>query len=478
MPPPFVLVLRRTLLLLALTCAWSSVASAEETTDTIAERLRVNLRGLADGWFQQADLPRAEKAYRLVIEGDTLDSEARIGLAAVYVEQTRPDEALMQLALATASSNASRARVQTLRAKAFLLLGRNDAALAAVRTGLRHDPFDAQLVEVAAQVAFRRGDMPRSTLLYQRAAALDPSLESANMRLGSGFGPVLSDTPWRRAGQHALFRQAVAAWRRGALDDARRRFGDLVLRWPDNFKYRLGLGLTIRQQRLEANAGVNTPARYGLLPAPRVPGITRFIPQWKTLSDEARHVCRVTIVPARGYLSRLIERKARHDILSMDALLTEAPERSAYDRTSDGRRWRQLRGVGGREAATGVDKLRIAALFGFNTFAHEFAHQILRYAFTNEQFLQIQSLYLNALEHGRCLDYYAATNVDEYFAQGYEAYLSLRKNGRLRETGRHTRSELRRRDPPLHDFLARTFDWSHETEAALRPFWDLDHGKR
>ena len=53
------------------------------------------------------------------------------------------------------------------------------------------------------------------------------------------------------------------------------------------------------------------------------------------------------------------------------------------------------------------------------------------------------------------LDYYAAANEEEYFAQGYEAFISDRKRPSAGVTGRHTNQELLKRDPELYQFLAK-----------------------
>ena len=414
------------------------------------------------------------RAYEDAVAKQPLDAAQRLRLASLYIRRKAPERALA--ALATARLTASpqqRIRLEEARANALLMLGRNESAWRAVREGLRRQPTDAPLVERAAQVAFHRGATKRAQALYLRAATLDPTLESSNVRLGGGFGAPLAGAPWRNEPQRSLFSGAVAAWTNGKRDEARERFHDLVVRWPGNFKYRLGLGIVIREQRLIAQAGNHTPARYRLLPAPPVASIERFVPQWPHLTADAKHVIRVAVAPAARWIPVLLLRGARHDILSMDDVITEAADRKLPVHTFDGRRWRQLRGVGGKQAATGMERLRLAMLFSFNVFAHEFAHQLLTYGFSERLKRTVNGLYTRALASDACLDYYAASNVDEYFAQGYEAYVSLEKNTNLRETAGHTRDELRRRDPALYAFLRTTLNWRHEDEGldALRAFW-------
>jgi len=106
------------------------------------------------------------------------------------------------------------------------------------------------------------------------------------------------------------------------------------------------------------------------------------------------------------------------------------------------------------QAATGIEALDEAHGFGFDTFAHEVAHQAHYYAFTPVQRARIRALYQRALAEGRCLDFYAATNEAEYFSQGVEAFASLAKRPGGETTHGHTRFELWRVDRDLHDFVA------------------------
>lgn len=95
---------------------------------------------------------------------------------------------------------------------------------------------------------------------------------------------------------------------------------------------------------------------------------------------------------------------------------------------------------------------------------------MLEHAFPKDLAAEVKALYARACAEDRCLDYYAASNVDEYFAQGYEALVSQAKRGCLKETQRHTRAELAARDPGLFEFLLRNLDLSHETPDVMDAF--------
>src|SRR4029453_2791050 len=81
-------------------------------------------------------------------------------------------------------------------------------------------------------------------------------------------------------------------------------------------------------------------------------------------------------------------------------------------------------------------------------------------------------LYESARAEGRCLDYYARSDSSEYFAQGYEAFVSLFKHPCLSVTACHTRAELARKDPGLFEFLREVTDLSQETPRFLRAFYE------
>ena len=121
--------------------------------------------------------------------------------------------------------------------------------------------------------------------------------------------------------------------------------------------------------------------------------------------------------------------------------------------TFDGRFYASIRGAGGKTTVSGIEYLETAANGGFNTIAHEFAHQVHTTAMTTGEQRAIRTLYERAVDEGRTLDYYAAANEFEYFAQGYEAFVSAYKRPGAGITARHTRSELAARDPHLYSFF-------------------------
>src|SRR5204863_8374108 len=196
--------------------------------------------------------------------------------------------------------------------------------------------------------------------------------------------------------------------------------------------------------------GTNFAESFYAQRAPPVYAKTREIfPDYASLTRRQQEVIDYAVAPLSPFLQRLARHKARHYLLPLDERPSDLWGFTdvADEKTFDGRYYDSIRGVGGRIAVSGIEYLDQAARGGFNTIAHEFAHQVHIAALDRKQVKEIRKLYDRARREGRVLDYYAAANEYEYFAQGYEAFISDRKRPALGVTARHTRSELMSRDP-------------------------------
>jgi len=430
------------------------------------------LTALGDAARMRCALDRAEEAYRLALERDPFDPEARAGLGEVYLLRARPEEALIHAERALEGVRSGRretGRTWRVKALALLELRRFSTALDAARRAVALAPDDPRCAEVHASVCFRSGRMAEASASYLRATELDPRTEEAGLRLGNGFAPdIHAQKPWRDGAEAGDFRAALAAWDAGDLVRAEATFRALVRLDPTAYKYRLGVGLcrvSIRRSR-EAAFGGDPAALYARLPAPALAGLASVVHGADALPPLELHVVRVATAPARPLFDAMLAARASHDLLRLDEDVTDAEHRRDLmgKRTFDGRWYAHLRAVAGPHGATGVEKLREAAEFAFNTFAHEFGHQVHRFGLSTAQQEEVTAMYKAALASGACLDYYAASNEDEYFAQVYEAFVSPAKRGCLPETARHTRDELARRDPRMFAFLRRVLDTSFESE--------------
>lgn len=475
---------RLALLLAPVTCLTLLLPAAAREAPREVAALRAQLGetpGDAAGWRRLGDLERSRcrlaasrEAYRRALDRDPFDVAARAGVAETWRLAGDLDRALRAAWLGLlAPGGREHADLWRIRAMVCLADGDLAAGLDAARRATALAPFDARAAEALARAWYHRGDAEGARQTYELAIRLDPASEEANLRLGSGLGRPQPDAPWRRGGPRAAWETAQRLWSDGRYDAAAEAVTSLLADDPWCFKYRLLLGLAQAGARRRAEAGYEAAADlYLRLPTPVARGIESFVPGYERLGAVEAHVVRAALAPARSFVAPLAQAGARHEILSLDRCLDEAEERrDLADRvTVDGRRYRQLRGVGGRHAATGIEKLREAAELGFNVYAHEFAHQLHRFALPPARVTEVSALYRAAERRGRFLDWYAASNEDEYFAQGYEAFVSHAKRGCLKETQHHTRADLARVDPALHAFFLEILDLEHEAGDALDAF--------
>jgi predicted Zn-dependent protease len=119
--------------------------------------------------------------------------------------------------------------------------------------------------------------------------------------------------------------------------------------------------------------------------------------------------------------------------------------------TFDNRKWMDIRGVG--SGATGIEYVERGAHLERNVTLHEFIHLVHGMLLSEKEVRRISALYFKAMEEKRTLDYYAASNEFEYFAQAYPAYFSKQKVHPLNHKSLNTRYDLEQKDPALYAFI-------------------------
>lgn len=350
--------------------------------------------------------------------------------------------------------------------------GRQDAMALTIRALIRGREFDdavrrsrifttriavlsPELLAARGSALFRVQRTSDSAKAYQQAVLLDQHHAEAHLRLGSGLlDPVKVIVPIE-------LRLAVGALSVGERARAIELMERVLKKDPGHpIAHRL-LGETLYANRTAQSMALQDEAFLALrkaLPKPdtrRLP-VADFVAGYETLSPSRRMIVDRTAALFRKQLSKLVTVGGRHDLLAELERTTDAKARANLRgrRTFDGRVWDDVRGVGGMHAATGIEALDEAATFGFDTFAHEVAHQVHFFTFSPLQRARVRSLYRAAMQQRCCLDYYAASNEAEYFGQGVEAFVSLAKRPGSETTHGHTRFELLRIDPKLHDFIA------------------------
>lgn len=319
---------------------------------------------------------------------------------------------------------------------------------------------DLDLRSAHASALFRNGDLRAALDHYKAILAKDPKNIEALIRLGTGLLPHAEAAPSPELDRSLGFLQHKDY--EGALDQvlsllerqpmhpvALRMAGELQLAWNREKSPLVAEGALGDLWTLLGHRGH------------LVLDLTSFYPDLLSLDGPRRQVLTLSSIPFQRGLARVALHGGSHDILMEKERTTDARSRRWLKgkRTFDGRSWDDVRGIGGLSAATGIEALDEAHGGGFQTLVHELAHQVHHFSLRPEQKNEIRELYQAADRGDLFLDYYAASNEAEYFAQGVEAYFSYLKSAGQPLTHGHTHFELLRRDPRLAAFIARIVEW-------------------
>jgi tetratricopeptide (TPR) repeat protein len=406
----------------------------------------------------------AQRIFRRILAVTSQDRTALIGMGRTYLLQGRAELA-RRYADAALRQDFDDQAAQALRVRALLRARRfsearrySEQILKLMADGQKTQP-NADLLAAHASALFRVQQNDAAAEVYQRVLSIDPLNEEAHLRLGSGL------TPPREVLPGSSMRRAVFVARRGRHAEAIAALELCLEEDPGNpIAHRL-LGenlFSLRAASSMAGSAEEFRRLQQTLPTPslgKLP-VDEFMPQFDDLRGQRRRIAIRALVLFGSRLSGIVAMGGRHDLLLEDQRTTDAKSRASLrgKRTFDGRVWDDVRGIGGLRAATGIEALDEAAQHGFDTLAHEIGHQVHLYSFTRKQRREVRELYKQAMDDGLCLDYYAASNDAEYFGQGVEAFVSLGKRPTPEATHGHTRFELMRVDPDLHDFIASLVD--------------------
>lgn len=166
-----------------------------------------------------------------------------------------------------------------------------------------------------------------------------------------------------------------------------------------------------------------------------------------------------------------IERSLRIGVMGEDQVTTDMPEHADLNEVFPPTNWdERARGLGATLdrplsscAEENVSCLAGDPYRGENIFVHEFSHSLygLGVVVADSTFAaRLQSAYDASLAAGRYANTYAASNVDEYWAEGVQSFYDVNleaipANGIHNEV--NTRSELEAYDPALYGLIAEIF---------------------
>lgn len=190
----------------------------------------------------------------------------------------------------------------------------------------------------------------------------------------------------------------------------------------------------------------------------QVPGEIPFLEDvfinYHQCDSNLKKIIRINTYPFSGFMEALALSGATVYFMDFHHLMFECPylKNRKGTRVVDFRLADDIKGQGGYHMTS--NKLQQSEeIYGkFNVAFHEFGH-LVQWLFTYEQNAELMHLYTKAKMEKRTLDWYADLNIQEYFAQGIEAYLSERKLPGQSDATNNTKKELFERDIDLFKFI-------------------------
>lgn len=185
---------------------------------------------------------------------------------------------------------------------------------------------------------------------------------------------------------------------------------------------------------------------------------------------KAQELVTFMLQPMPEVVTAMIENKARMAIMADTELTTDIPEHS--DLTPKDYWDQRARGLGGtiyRPATSCAEENLLCydsdSYWPEDITIHEFSHAIdgmgLRYAYEDFE-SELEATYQSAIDQGLWADTYAATNKEEYWAEGVQSWFNVNtetSDGQADGVHNHvnTRSELEEYDATLYALIARYF---------------------
>jgi tetratricopeptide (TPR) repeat protein len=390
-----------------------------------------------------------------------------IGLAQVR-NARREWDAAFDAARRALAADASADAMTTL-AQALLRVGRTDEAISAAEWATLLGPY-------GEMAHYMRGNGYTVRRNYTQLAAACPRAfaDAAGQRALAVADRLLAagDRAGARTAYEAVHR-AHPGWvdvlaRLASLDFEQGRFGrarDLcfaALRiCPEYGRAHAILAKALQFQRFAVDVHrAGYEARFAAAPMPDVPGIERFVVNWRSLAPRARKRVALSIAPWRRFVPVLLEAGSDFYIKPMYMRLSEVPgqetlkdQRIEYD----SRLWDDVRGSGGYHTVTGIEDVEATIFDRYNTVLHELTHQV-HAVLTRDEARAILDLYRatkarDEATHDAFLSRYSAVAVEEYLAEGANALGSVDRDAY--DPRPEVRSRLERKDPALRGLVER-----------------------
>lgn len=441
------------------------------------------------------DYGKAEALCRKLLEDHPESAEAFYEYALIAWDLKRFDEYERHMDRCL-ELNPDLARAHLVQSLIYRMRQEQGARKKSIMRALACDPLDAEAHAAwAYYLAQSEGKLKQGAGHALLALELDPCSRDAHQYLGTGASPVEykehvfhGDAPSKRRLKD-LLKGGDEYLKSGAFEKADRIFSKALGIDPSNPVAMIGRGVSCYHRKMYEEAldwffrVLDDEPYYGLAhygiarvvqrqidsvnvrfaaleeafagrDAPEPAFIRDIFINYEKCDEDLRKIIRLSTEHLSNYMPALKVSSATVYLMGMHELLWQCPHQSQ----SKGRRTRDLRllddmkGISGYHMTCSMEELRDVKYLRANVVAHELAHQV-HMVFSPAQCAELKRLFLNARREDRTLDWYANTNEHEYFAQGYEAFVSEAKLPDQKDAAGHTREELRERDPDLFRFI-------------------------
>lgn len=421
--------------------------------------------------YSMLDYPRAEPLYQRALAAlpATVEAGSReAGLRATaltgiaLVQQKRRDWDGSFATLKRALEDDGNANVLMALTETLIRLGRTDDAIAAAEWAVKLAPYNDAAHYLLGN-GYARKNYTQLTAAYPKAfadAAGRKAMARTDARLAAGardeahallVALVKAHPGWA----DALVRLASLDFEDGRYADSRRGCVAALAVCPEYGRAHAVLAKALEAERFVIDVHrAGYEARFAAAPMPQVPGIEKFVANWRSLSPRHQKRVALSVAPWKNYLPVLVGGGATYFIKPVHLLLSECPnletlrdQRISYD----SRLWDDVRGCGGYHTVTGIEDVERTIFDRYNTVLHELTHQVHAILPADDS-RDIQEHYRRAKErddttHDSFLSRYAGGSVYEYFAEGANALDSpMRDRYDPRDV---VRERLERMDPEL-----------------------------
>ncbi len=425
-------------------------------------------RDLIYTWlFASDDRAEVDKRSRAAMEGPAAGLETADQLAAGKLALDSLDYARAEQCFRAAleHSNNNRANV---RDKAAALKGLGQVELKRLKYDESLVHFNASLAAytnaenlyASAETLIRLARTDEAISAVERAIRLNPYHEAAHYYLGNGYArknytQLAAAYGAEMDAAAKLTRGASDAYARGDYDTTRKLAIEALTHCPEYGRahHALAKGLEMQRYAIDVHRA-DYERRFAAAPMPVVPGIEKYISNWKDLSPRHQKRVALSVAPWKAFVPVLVAGGSTFFIKPIYMKLSESSglETLKDQRiNTDSRLWDDVRGAGGFTTVTGIEDVERTIADKYNTVLHEMTHQVHQ-VLTADQARAIQDLYRRAKEreavtHNAFLSRYASGTVWEYFAEGANAYYSPQRDAY--DTRDVVRERLVKLDPDL-----------------------------